>query len=98
MTNFGGKVRSDRRCGAGEFALDDGSPSECDGSSENPCCSKWGFCGPDADHCACEGCVDYRSKDQIGSIIFHKHSFHIHFYTFYISKNILIISFKLNSS
>ena len=79
LTNFGGKVRSDRRCGAGEFALDDGSPSECDGSSENPCCSKWGFCGPDADHCACEGCVDYRSKDQIGSIIFHKYSFHIHF-------------------
>ena len=66
LTNFGGKVRSDRRCGGGEFALDDGSPSECDGTSENPCCSKWGFCGPDADHCACEGCVDFRNQDQIG--------------------------------
>ena len=70
LTNFGGKVRSDRRCGKGEFALDDGSPSECDGSSENPCCSKWGFCGPDADHCACEECVDYRNQDQIGLTYF----------------------------
>ena len=98
MTNFGGKVRSDRRCGAGEFALDDGSPSECDGSSENPCCSKWGFCGPDADHCACEGCVDYRSKDQIGSIIFQKIFISYSFLYFLHIKNVLIINFKLKSS
>lgn len=68
MTAFGGKVRSDRRCGK-EFALQDGSPSECDSTSSNPCCSKWGFCGPDADHCACDGCVDYRSQAQRGYIL-----------------------------
>ena len=28
-----GRVRSDRRCGP-EFPLDDGEPSECDGSTE----------------------------------------------------------------
>ena len=79
LTSFGGNVRGDRRCGGGEFALQDGSPSQCDPTSENPCCSKWGFCGPDADHCACEGCVDYRTTDQRGSQIF------------YISQPILVI-------
>jgi len=60
-----GRVRTDRRCG-GSFPLDDGSPSECDGSSGMPCCSKWGYCGPGDDHCACETCVDYRtSTDKI---------------------------------
>ena len=68
MTAFGGKVRSDRRCGK-EFPLQDGSPSECDSTSENPCCSKWGFCGPDAEHCSCTGCVDYRSQEQRGYIL-----------------------------
>ena len=66
-----GRVRTDRRCG-GSFPLDDGTPSECDGSSANPCCSKWGYCGPGDDHCACETCVDYRtaadkSKDWEGT-------------------------------
>ena len=65
LTAFGGKVRSDRRCGK-EFPLQDGAPSECDPTSENPCCSKWGFCGPDADHCACPECVDYRPQEQKG--------------------------------
>ena len=60
-----GRVRQDRRCGA-QFPLDDGSPSECDGAGENPCCSKWGYCGPGADHCECEGCTDYRTADQRG--------------------------------
>merc|ERR1719229_1592345 len=55
-----GRVRSDRRCGA-EFPLDDGEPSECDGGSENHCCSNWGYCGPGADHCECAACVDYRT-------------------------------------
>lgn len=55
----GGKVRTDRRCGA-EFPLADGSPSECDGTSGNHCCSKHGYCGPGPDHCACAGCIDYR--------------------------------------
>ena len=71
LTSFGGNVRGDRRCGGGEFALQDGSPSQCDPTSENPCCSKWGFCGPDADHCACEGCVDYRTTDQRGGQLFY---------------------------
>jgi len=62
-----GKVRADRRCGGGEFALPDGSPSECDPNSANPCCSQWGYCGPDADHCSCPTCVDYRSQDQKAS-------------------------------
>ena len=60
-----GRVRQDRRCGA-QFPLTDGLPSECDGTSGNPCCSKWGYCGPGADHCECEGCADYRTADQKG--------------------------------
>jgi len=59
-----GKVRADRRCGGGEFSLPSGEPSECDPNSVNPCCSKWGFCGPDSDHCSCPECVDYRPLDQ----------------------------------
>merc|ERR1712156_791041 len=58
-----GRVRVDRRCGP-EFPLDDGLPSECDGSSFFPCCSKWGYCGPGAEHCSCGSCVDYRTGDQ----------------------------------
>jgi len=58
-----GRVRIDRRCG-NEFPLPDGQPSECDGASENPCCSKWGYCGPGDAHCACPTCVDYRTEDQ----------------------------------
>ena len=42
---FDGKVRADRRCGS-SFLLPDGSESECDGSNENPCFSKWDYCGP----------------------------------------------------
>ena len=60
-----GRVRQDRRCGA-QFPLTDGLPSECNGTGENPCCSKWGYCGPGADHCECEGCADYRTADQKG--------------------------------
>jgi len=58
-----GRVRVDRRCG-NEFPLPDGLPSECNGASENPCCSKWGYCGPGDAHCACPTCVDYRTSDQ----------------------------------
>lgn len=58
-----GRVRTDRRCGS-KYPLDDGEPSECDGSSVNPCCSKWGFCGPGDAHCGCPTCVDYRTKEQ----------------------------------
>lgn len=59
-----GTVRNDRRCGA-DFPLATGKPSECDGSSGNPCCSKWGYCGPGADHCGCDECVDYRTESKI---------------------------------
>jgi len=58
-----GKVRLDRRCGP-EFLLEDGSETECDGASENPCCSKWGYCGPGSAHCECPTCKDYRTADQ----------------------------------
>merc|ERR1712117_99717 len=61
--SISGRVRSDRRCGA-EFPLEDGSPSECDGATDNHCCSNWGYCGPGADHCECPTCVDYRTPDQ----------------------------------
>merc|ERR1712026_635710 len=58
-----GRVRSDRRCGP-EFPLSDGQPSECDGATENHCCSNWGYCGPGSEHCDCADCVDYRTADQ----------------------------------
>ena len=58
-----GRVRVDRRCGP-EFPLEDGLPSECDGGSFFPCCSKWGYCGPGSEHCACDSCVDYRTGEQ----------------------------------
>lgn len=57
------KVRGDRRCGS-EFPLPDGSASECDGNGPNHCCSKWGYCGPGADHCDCPTCKDFRSQSQ----------------------------------
>lgn len=59
---FVGRWRTDRRCGS-EFPLPgDGAPAECDPASANPCCSKWGFCGPGADHCKCPTCKDYRTS------------------------------------
>jgi len=63
LVSAGGKVRGDRRCG-NEFPLADGSPSECEGEGPNHCCSKWGFCGPGADHCSCPECKDFRSQSQ----------------------------------
>merc|ERR1712226_1098055 len=59
-----GEVRDDRRCGS-ESPADDGKPGKCDGNSANPCCSKWGYCGPGADHCSCPGCEDFRPKDKL---------------------------------
>jgi len=64
-----GKVRSDVRCGDG-FPLDDGSASECDGTSQYPCCSNHGYCGPGAEHCSCAGCVDYRSGTAVVTPLF----------------------------
>lgn len=62
MSLVEGRVRIDRRCGP-SFLLDDGEPSECDGSTANPCCSKWGYCGPGAEHCDCPDCADYRTDE-----------------------------------
>ena len=70
VPEFVGKVRTDRRCGS-EFPLPDGGPSQCDPDGDNHCCSKWGFCGPDAEHCECEECIDYKKGDLTGiSVIF----------------------------
>ena len=63
------KWRFDRRCGP-NYPLSDGGPSQCNPTSKNYCCSKWGWCGSqgdvpgdnDSDHCA--GGVDYRNKDE----------------------------------
>ena len=59
--DFVGNVRKDRRCGK-EFPLPGGSgkPSQCDPKSDNYCCSQWGYCGGDADHCDCPTCFNYR--------------------------------------
>ena len=73
-----GKVRSDARCGDG-FPLDDGSPSECDGASEYPCCSNHGYCGPGAEHCSCAGCVDFRSGTGVCEYFLRKNSWNFSF-------------------
>ncbi len=65
MPLLSGRVRNDRRCGQ-QFPLDDGTASECDPNSANYCCSKWGYCGPGADHCDCPECTDYRTSEQKG--------------------------------
>lgn len=58
--------RSDGRCGT-DFAIlrdnndAEGIAAECDPRSERPCCSDFGYCGISRSHCACKGCVDYRS-------------------------------------
>ena len=59
--DFNGRVRFDRRCGS-DFPLPDGTGfAECDPKSERFCCSKWGFCGGDADHCDCNECINFRN-------------------------------------
>ena len=63
------KWRFDRRCGP-NYPLSDGGPSQCNPTSKNYCCSKWGWCGAqgdtpgdnDTDHCT--GGIDYRIKDE----------------------------------
>merc|ERR1719369_1589840 len=60
------KVRWDRRCGPNYRSILDGiSSGECDPNSPNPCCSEFGWCGPQSDynkqdHCSCANCVDFR--------------------------------------
>ena len=55
------KWRLDRKCGR-NYPLPDGSPSECDPDSENPCCDEDGRCNNKfrLDKCLCPDCVDYR--------------------------------------
>ena len=63
------KFRFDRRCGP-NYPLSDGGPTQCNPTSKNYCCSKWGWCGAqgdtpgdnDTDHCT--GGIDYRIKDE----------------------------------
>ena len=60
------KFRKDKRCGS-SFKLDNGNISECDPYNDlYYCCSKWGYCGPGADHCDCPECVDYRNENSPG--------------------------------
>ena len=64
--DFVGRVRKDRRCGV-EFPLPDGSGvSECDHLSPNFCCSQWGYCGGDGEHCDCDLCVNYKTLAALG--------------------------------
>jgi len=58
--NSGGiKWRSDGRCGASN-PLPNGQPAQCNPKSTwGRCCSPGGWCGISADHCNCQGCIDY---------------------------------------
>jgi hypothetical protein len=60
--DFKGRIRVDRRCGNDFLIPGTSDPSECDPDSANFCCSKWGFCGGDDEHCGCPECVNYRDK------------------------------------
>jgi len=57
------KWRLDGRCGSTQLL--EGKPGECDPHSKDPCCSKWGWCGAEAEHCNCPTCVDYRIVKQL---------------------------------
>lgn len=52
--------RVDGRCGS-NFLLSDRAPSECDPSSDRPCCSDYGYCGNSISHCQCADCIDFRN-------------------------------------
>jgi hypothetical protein len=60
-------VRWDRRCGPDYPSIQDGVTSgKCDPNSPYPCCSEFGWCGPESDyneqdHCSCDNCVDFRT-------------------------------------
>eukprot|EP00929_Paragymnodinium_shiwhaense_P108453 TRINITY_DN74773_c0_g1_i1.p1 TRINITY_DN74773_c0_g1~~TRINITY_DN74773_c0_g1_i1.p1 ORF type:complete len:977 (-),score=184.16 TRINITY_DN74773_c0_g1_i1:39-2969(-) len=53
--------RSDLRCGK----LDEGFVV-CNPEGSYPCCSNLFWCGATAQHCKCNGCVDYRRMQQRG--------------------------------
>ncbi|XP_042239396.1 neuropilin-2-like isoform X1 [Homarus americanus] len=52
--------RTDGRCGT-HFPLANRTPSECDPSSDRPCCSDYGYCGNSPSHCGCLDCIDFRN-------------------------------------
>ena len=44
-------VRWDRRCGPDYPSIQDGVTSgKCDPNGPNPCCSEFGWCGPESDY------------------------------------------------
>lgn len=54
-------VRADGRCGSNGPPLADGRSAQCDPQGEFYCCSKWGYCGNEDDHCNCADCINYRT-------------------------------------
>ncbi|XP_035678932.1 uncharacterized protein LOC118417473 [Branchiostoma floridae] len=64
------KWREDSRCGEG-YPAPNGNPAECNPSGVRPCCSPHNWCGLNADHCDCEGCVDYRSPGHLSDWVKH---------------------------
>ena len=56
--------RNDGRCGI-RYPLSNGNAAECDPEGQNPCCSRWERCGDSADHCTCDGCIDYRDAKKM---------------------------------
>ncbi|XP_078607411.1 polycystin-1-like protein 2 isoform X2 [Branchiostoma floridae x Branchiostoma japonicum] len=64
------KWREDSRCGEG-YPAPNGDPAECNPSGARPCCSPHNWCGLNAYHCDCEGCVDYRSPGHLSDWVKH---------------------------
>ena len=61
-------VRWDRRCGPDYQMFGTSESGRCDPNSPNPCCSEFGWCGPQSDyneqdHCSCDNCWDFRTSD-----------------------------------
>jgi len=51
--------RSDYKCG--KYNTNSyGEPATCNGQSNNPCCSRWGWCDRTGQHCTGRGSIDYR--------------------------------------
>eukprot|EP00397_Hematodinium_sp_SG-2012_P000710 GEMP01000711.1.p1 GENE.GEMP01000711.1~~GEMP01000711.1.p1 ORF type:complete len:1758 (+),score=421.47 GEMP01000711.1:143-5416(+) len=55
-------IRPDGRCGLGVPPRPDGDTWECDQSGKTPCCDKFACRAPSTTACACEDCVDWRSR------------------------------------
>ncbi|KAI8485753.1 hypothetical protein Bbelb_365870 [Branchiostoma belcheri] len=59
------KWRDDLRCGS-RYPAENGQPAECDPEGVIPCCSTGHWCGKTAEHCNCQGCVNYRKNKKTG--------------------------------